>query len=84
MKLKEINRLEDYLIKKNNSYAVDGLTKNEIKAEFLLSDDEVEKYLKRKFCYSIGEAIKLLIIINKNESKQKADKNVNGNINDND
>ena len=64
----EIKRLEDYLIKKSKSYAVYGLTKNEIKSEFLLSDEEINEYLsKRRVVFSIGEAIELLIKINKNE-----------------
>ena len=32
-----------------------------------LSDEEIDKYLKRKFVYSIGESIEILIKINKNE-----------------
>ena len=64
----EIKALEDYLIKKSKSYAVYGLTRNEIKSEFLLSDNDVDKYLlKRKFVYSVGESIEILIKINKNE-----------------
>lgn len=64
----EIKRLEDYLIKKSKSYTVFGLTRNEIKSEFLLSDEELDKYLlKRRFVYSIGESIEILIKINKNE-----------------
>ena len=67
----EIKRLEDYLIKKSKSYAVFGLTRNEIKSEFLLSDEEIDKYLKRKFVYSIGESIEILIkIIKMKESKK--------------
>lgn len=71
MEVKEIKQLEDYFIKKNQSYAIFGLSRNEIKSEFLLSDDDVEKYLKRKFCYSIGEAIQLLIKIEKNENERE-------------
>ena len=68
----EIKALEDYLIKKSKSYAVYGLTRNEIKSEFLLSDDDVDKYLKkRKFVYSVGESIQILININKNEKREK-------------
>ena len=64
----EIEKLEDYLIKKSKSYAVYGLTRTDIKTEFLLSDDDVDKYLKkRKFVYSVGESIEILIKINKNE-----------------
>ena len=64
----EIKKLEDYLIKKSKSYAVYGLTKNEIKSEFLLSDEEINEYLsKRRVVFSIGEAIELLIKVNKNE-----------------
>ena len=50
-----------------------GLTKNEIKSEFLLSDEEIDEYLlKRRFVYSIGESIQILIKINKkNESEKK-------------
>ena len=62
----EIKALEDYLIKKSKSYAVFGLTKEEIKSEFLLSDEEINEYLsKRRIVFSIGEAIQLLIKINK-------------------
>ena len=72
MQVLEIKALEDYLIAKNKSYAVYGLTRNEIKNEFLLSDDDVDKYLlKRRFVYSIGESIEILIKINKNESEKK-------------
>ena len=68
MQLNEIEKLEDYLIKKSKSYTVFGLTRNEIKSEFLLSDEELDKYLlKRRFVYSIGESIEILIKINKNE-----------------
>ena len=64
----EIKRLEDYLIKKSKSYTVFGLTRNEIKSEFLLSDEEINEYLsKRRVVFSIGEAIELLIKVNKNE-----------------
>lgn len=50
MQLNEIEKLEDYLIKRNKTFAVYGLTKNEIKSEFLLSDEEIDKYLlKRRF-----------------------------------
>ena len=66
----EIKALENYFIKKNRSYAVFGLTRNEIKSEFLLSDEEIDRYLKRKFVYSIGESIEILIKINKNESEK--------------
>ena len=68
----EIKKLEDYLIKKSKSYAVFGLTRNEIKTELLLSDDDVDKYLlKRRFVYSIGEAIELLITIEKIKSEKR-------------
>lgn len=71
MQALEIKALEDYLIKKSKSYAVYGLSRNEIKSEFLLSDDDVDKYLKkRKFVYSIGESIEILIKINKNEKRE--------------
>ena len=71
MQILEIEKLEDYLIAKSKSYAVYGLSKNEIKSEFLLSDDDVDKYLKkRKFVYSIGESIEILIKINKNEKRE--------------
>mgnify|MGYP003393458234 FL=1 len=69
----EIKKLEDYLIAKNKSYAVWGLSKEEIKSEFFLSDEEINEYLsKRRVVFSIGEAIQLLIKINKkNESEKK-------------
>ena len=71
MQVLEIKKLEDYLIKKSKSYAVYGLTRNEIKNEFLLSDVDVDKYLlKRRFVYSIGEAIQLLIKINKKNERE--------------
>lgn len=64
----EIKKLEDYLIAKNKSYAVYGLTRNEIKSEFFLTDDDVDKYLsKRRVVFSIGESIEILTKINKNE-----------------
>ena len=67
----EIKALEDYLIAKNKSYAVFGLTRNEIKNEFLLSDEEIDKYLlKRRFVYSIGESIAILNKIDKNKSEK--------------
>ena len=72
MQVLEIKKLEDYLIKKSKSYAVWGLTKNEIKSEFCLGDEEINEYLsKRRFVFSIGEAIELLIKINKNERREK-------------
>lgn len=71
MELKEIEKLEDYLIAKNRSYAVDGLTRYQIKSEFLLSDDDVAKYNKRKFYYSIGQAIELFMKIQKNENERE-------------
>lgn len=71
MELKQQKKLEDYLIAKNKSYAVYGLTRNEIKSEFLLSEDDVAKYLKRSFCYTIGQAIELLIKIEKNENERE-------------
>jgi biopolymer transport protein ExbD len=43
MELKEIEKMEDYLIAKNKSYAVFGITRNEIKKELLLSEEEAEK-----------------------------------------
>ena len=71
MQALEIKKLEDYLIKKSKSYAVYGLTRNEIKNEFLLSDDDVDKYLlKRRFIYSIGESIEILIKINKKNERE--------------
>ena len=71
MQVLEIKKLEDYLIAKNKSYAVYGLTKNEIKSEFLLSDEEIDKYLlKRRFVYSIGESIAILNKIDKNKSEK--------------
>ena len=71
MQVLEIKALEDYLIAKNKSYAVFGLTRNEVISEFLLSDDDVDKYLKkRKFVYSVGESIEILIKINKNEKRE--------------
>ena len=71
MQVLEIKALEDYLIAKNKSYAVYGLTRNEIKNEFLLSDEEIDKYLlKRRFVYSIGESIEILMKINKNKSEK--------------
>ena len=67
----EIKRLEDYLIKKSKSYAVYGLTRTDIKTEFLLSDDDVDEYLlKRRFVYSIGESIEILTKINKNKERK--------------
>ena len=72
MQVLEIEKLEDYLIAKNKSYAVFGLTKNEIKSEFLLSDEEIDEYLlKRRFVYSIGESIQILIKINKKNEREK-------------
>ena len=71
MQVLEIKALEDYLIAKNKSYAVFGLTKNEIKSEFLLSDEEIDEYLlKRRFVYSIGESIQILIKINKKNERE--------------
>ena len=71
MQVLEIKALEDYLIKKSKSYAVYGLTRNEIKAEFLLSDEEIDEYLsKRRVVFSIGEAIQLLIKINKKNERE--------------
>lgn len=69
MEVKEINRLQDYLIAKNRSYPVDGLTRNEIKTELLLSDDEAEAYLKRKFIFSIGDVLRILEKIEDGELK---------------
>ena len=72
MQVLEIKKLEDYLIAKNKSYAVYGLSKNEIKSEFLLGDEEINEYLsKRRIVFSIGEAIELLIKINKNEREKR-------------
>ena len=72
MQVLEIKALEDYLIKKSKAYAVYGLTKNEIKSEFLLSDEEIDKYLlKRRFVYSIGESIEILTKINKNKERKE-------------
>ena len=71
MQVLEIKKLEDYLIAKNKSYAVWGLSKEEIKSEFLLSDDDVDKYLlKRRFIYSIGESIEILTKINKKNERE--------------
>ena len=68
MQVLEIEKLEDYLIAKNKSYAVWGLSKEEIKSEFLINDEEINEYLsKRRVVFSIGEAIQLLTKINKNE-----------------
>ena len=76
MQALEIKKLEDYLIAKNKSYAVYGLTRNEIKTEFLLTDDDVDKYLlKRRFVYSIGESIEILTKINKNKERKENDFN---------
>ena len=76
MQVLEIKALEDYLIKKSKSYAVYGLTRNEIKTEFLLTDDDVDKYLlKRRFVYSIGESIEILTKINKNKERKENDTN---------
>ena len=67
----EIKALENYFIKKNRSYAVFGLTRNEIKSEFLLSEEEINEYLsKRRIVFSIGEAIELLIKINKKNERE--------------
>jgi hypothetical protein len=69
MELKEIEKLEDYLIAKNKSYAVFGITRNEIKKELLLSEEEAEKYLKRKFVFSIGDVLRILEKIEDGELK---------------
>lgn len=69
MKLQEIERLESYLIAKNNSYPIYGLTKEEVINELLLNDDEVEKFLKRKFVFSIGEVLRILEKIEDGELK---------------
>ena len=69
MEVKEINRLEDYLIKKDRAYAVYGLTRNDVKTEFLLSDDDVEKYFKKKFIFSIGDVLRILEKIEDGELK---------------
>ena len=67
----EIKKLEDYLIKKSKSYAVWGLSKEEIKSEFFLSDEEINEYLsKRRVVFSIGESIEILTKINKNEKRE--------------
>ena len=71
MQVLEIEKLEDYLIAKNKSYAVYGLTKEEIKSEFLIDDAEINEYLsKRRILFSIGEAIQLLIKINKKNERE--------------
>ena len=71
MQVLEIKKLEDYLIAKNKSYAVWGLSKEEIKSEFFLSDEEINEYLsKRRVVFSIGEAIQLLIKINKKNERE--------------
>ena len=72
MQVLEIEKLEDYLIAKNKSYAVWGLSKEEIKSEFLINDEEINEYLsKRRVVFSIGEAIQLLIKINKKNEREK-------------
>lgn len=71
MQVLEIKKLEDYLIAKNKSYAVWGLSKEEIKSEFLINDEEINEYLsKRRVVFSIGEAIQLLIKINKKNERE--------------
>ena len=71
MQVLEIEKLEDYLIAKNKAYAVWGLSKEEIKSEFFLSDEEINEYLsKRRVVFSIGEAIQLLIKINKKNERE--------------
>ena len=71
MQVLEIKALEDYLIAKNKSFAVWGLTKEEIKSEFLLTYEEINEYLlKRRFVYSIGESIEILIKINKKNERE--------------
>ena len=71
MQVLEIEKLEDYLIAKNKSYAVWGLSKEEIKSEFFLSDEEINEYLsKRRVVFSIGESIEILTKINTNEKRE--------------
>ena len=71
MQVLEIKKLEDYLIAKNKSYAVWGLSKEEIKSEFFLSDEEINEYLsKRRVVFSISEAIQLLIKKNKKNERE--------------
>ena len=72
----EIKKLEDYLIAKNKSYAVWGLSKEEIRSEFFLSDEEINEYLsKRRVVFSIGESIEILTKINKNKERKENDIN---------
>lgn len=56
MKQQDIEKLENYFIKKNRNFAIDGISRNTMKNELLLSDGEVEKYLKKRMFYSIGES----------------------------
>ena len=71
MQVLEIKKLEDYLIAKNKSYAIWGLSKEEIKSEFLVGEEEINEYLsKRRVVFSIGESIEILTKINRNEKRE--------------
>lgn len=67
---KQLEKVENYLLK-NRAYALDGLTRAELQKELLLDDEEMEKLVKRKKTFTIGEAATLLLKIEKENKKKE-------------
>ncbi len=66
----QLEKLENYLLQ-NRAYALDGLTRAELQKELLLDDEEMEKLVKRKKTFTIGEAATLLLKIEKKNKKKE-------------
>lgn len=66
----QLEKVENYLLL-NRAYALDGLTRAELQKELLLDDEEMEKLYKKKISFTVGEAARLLIKIEKENLKKE-------------
>ncbi len=66
-------KVEDYLLS-NRHYALNGMTRKEVQKELLLSDEEMNSYFTKKQYFTVGEAIELLLKIEKENFKKEEDK----------
>ena len=66
----QLEKLENYLLQ-NRAYALDGLTRAELQKELLLDDEEMEKLVKRKKTFTIGEAATFILKIEKENKKKE-------------
>lgn len=64
---KQLERIEDYLLKKDKNYGIYGVTRAELLKEVQITEDELQELYKQKKIFTVHETAKLILKIEEKE-----------------